>query len=42
MIEQAAEVVTKADRSRDTYMETIKKNNPSMMDYISITKDTRS
>ncbi|WP_306639720.1 TonB-dependent receptor [Sanyastnella coralliicola] len=35
VIEDAAEVVTKADRSRDTYMENIKKKNPSMMDYIS-------
>ncbi len=35
IIEQAAEVVTKADRSRSTYMENIKKKDASMMDYIS-------
>jgi TonB-dependent receptor len=35
VIEQAAEVVTKADRSRSTYMESVKKKNASMMDFIS-------
>lgn len=35
VIEQAAEVVAKIDRSRDVYMENIKKKNASSLDYIS-------
>ena len=35
VIEQAAEVVAKADRARDTYMENIKKKSASSIDYIS-------
>ena len=35
VIEQAAEVIAKIDRSRDVYMENIKKKNASSLDYIS-------
>jgi hypothetical protein len=35
VIEQAAEVVAKIDRSRDVYMENIKKKNAASIDYIS-------
>lgn len=35
VIEQAAEVVAKIDRSRDVYMENIKKKSASSMDFIS-------
>lgn len=35
VIEQAAEVVAKVDRSRDVYMENIKKKSASSMDFIS-------
>lgn len=35
VIEQAAEVVAKMDRSRDVYMENIKKKNAASIDYIS-------
>ena len=35
VIEQAAEVVAKVDRSRDVYMENIKKKSSSSMDFIS-------
>ena len=35
VIEQAAEVVAKVDRARDTYMENIKKKSAASIDYIS-------
>ena len=35
VIEQAAEVIAKVDRSRDVYMENIKKKNAASLDYIS-------
>ena len=35
VIEEAAEVVAKVDRSRDVYMENIKKKNAASLDYIS-------
>ena len=35
VIEQAAEVVTKVDRSRDVYMENIKKKSAASMDFVS-------
>jgi TonB-dependent receptor len=35
LIEQAAEVVAKADRTRDTYMENIRKKDVTSLDYIS-------
>lgn len=35
VIEQAAEVVAKVDRSRDVYMENIRKKNAASIDYIS-------
>ena len=35
VIEQAAEVVAKVDRSRDVYMENIKKKSAASMDFIS-------
>ncbi|MAC17818.1 MAG: hypothetical protein CMC97_05930, partial [Flavobacteriales bacterium] len=35
VIEQAAEVVAKVDRTRDVYMENIKKKSASSIDYIS-------
>ncbi len=35
VIEEAAEVIAKVDRSRDVYMENIKKKNAASLDYIS-------
>ena len=41
VIEQAAEVVAKVDRSRDVYMENIKKKSASSMDFIPVSKSSR-